>query len=367
MRPRHGHLQRTGAGIEGKTARSIGTLLDLFMNTMKPVLLEIKGLIKHFNVQQGLLSGRRAAVKALNGVDLKIYRGETLGIVGESGCGKSTLGRLIMRLDDPTGGEILFEGEDILSYSGNVLKNYRKKVQIIFQDPYASLNPRRTAGSTVGEPLMIYDVGERKGRGERVARLMEQVGLSREQMNRYPHEFSGGQRQRIGIARAIALNPALIIADEPVSALDVSIQAQILNLLKDLQREYGLTYLFITHDLSVVRHMSDRIAVMYMGKIVELARNHDLYEHPFHPYTMALLSAVPVPEPGRKKERMILDGDLPSAVNLPAGCTFHPRCPFRMDVCDHVTPALNDRGGGHLAACHMEGYAGSAVSIMKQN
>jgi oligopeptide/dipeptide ABC transporter ATP-binding protein len=322
---------------------------------MKSVLLEIQDLKKYFSVQQGFLSGRQAVVKAVNGVNLKIYGGETLGIVGESGCGKSTLGRLIMRLEEPTEGKILFQGEDTLRYSRQALKDYRKKVQIIFQDPYASLNPRRTAGSTIGEPFRIYGVNKRREREKQVARLMEQVGLSGEQKNRYPHEFSGGQRQRIGIARAIALNPKLIIADEPVSSLDVSIQAQILNLMKDLQRQYDLAYLFITHDLSVVRHMSDRIAVMYMGKIVELAGNIELSERPLHPYTMALLSAEPMPEPGRKKERMILGGDLPSPLNLPAGCSFHPRCPFRMEVCDQVEPELKDRGDGHLAACHMEG------------
>jgi oligopeptide transport system ATP-binding protein len=321
---------------------------------MKSVLLETQDLKKYFKVQHGFLSGRYDVVMAVNGVNLKIYGGETLGIVGESGCGKSTLGRLIMRLEEPTGGKIIFEGENILKYSGHVLRDYRKKVQIIFQDPYASLNPRRTAGSTIGEPFLIYKVNERREREKCVARLMEQVGLSKEQTNRYPHEFSGGQRQRIGIARAIALNPKLIIADEPVSALDVSIQAQILNLMKDLQNQYGLTYLFITHDLSVVRHMSDRIAVMYMGKIVELAENRELYERPLHPYTMALLSAVPMPEPGRKKERMILDGDLPSPVNLPAGCTFHPRCPFRMELCDRIEPELKDRVDEHLVACHRE-------------
>ena len=322
---------------------------------MKSVLLDIQGLKKYFTLRQGFLSGRQAVVKAVNGIHLKIFEGETLGVVGESGCGKSTLGRLIMRLEEPTEGRIYLQGEDILQYSKQALKEYRRKVQIIFQDPYASLNPRRTAGSTIGEPLLIYGVGDKNERDQETARLMEQVGLSKEQMGRYPHEFSGGQRQRIGIARAIALNPRLIIADEPVSSLDVSIQAQTLNLMKDLQKQYGLTYVFITHDLGVVRTMSDRIAVMYLGKIIELAGSSDLYRRPLHPYTMALLSAVPVPEPGRKKERVILHGDLPSALDLPGRCSFHPRCPFRMDLCDQIEPELTDRGDGHLAACHMEG------------
>jgi len=330
-------------------------MLDLQLNAMKSVLLDIQDLKKNFYVQRGFLSGQQTVIKAVNGINLKIYREETLGLVGESGCGKSTLGRLIMRLEEPTEGKIFFEGEEILKYSGRVLKNYRKKVQIIFQDPYASLNPRRTAGGTIGEPFKIYEVSRGIEKEKRIAELMELVGLSKDQKDRYPHEFSGGQRQRIGIARAIALHPKLVIADEPVSALDVSIQAQILNLMRDLQKQYGLTYLFITHDLSVVRHMSDRIAVMYLGKIVELAENNELYSRPLHPYTMALLSAVPRPEPGKNKERIILDGDLPNPANIPPGCAFHPRCPFRMEICDQVEPELKDRGDGHLVSCHMEG------------
>ncbi|MBE9546063.1 MAG: dipeptide ABC transporter ATP-binding protein [Proteobacteria bacterium] len=320
---------------------------------MRSVLLDIKGLKKYFTVQSGFLSGRRGIVRAVDGVDLQIYKGETLGLVGESGCGKTTLGRLIMRLEDPTEGEIFFEGENVPEYSGERLKSYRREVQLIFQDPYSSLNPRKSAGSIIGEPFIIHKLANGREREEKVAGLMEVVGLNREQMGRYPHEFSGGQRQRIGIARAIALRPKLVIADEPVSALDVSIQAQILNLLRDLQSEFNLTYLFISHDLSVVEHVSDRIAVMYLGKIVELAEVGVFYENPLHPYTKVLLSAVPVPDPERKKKRIILSGDVPSPIDPPAGCSFHPRCPHRIDICGKVEPKLTDRGGGHYVACHL--------------
>ena len=317
-------------------------------------MLDIRGLKKYFTLGGDFSSGSRGVVRAIDGVDLQIYRGETLGLVGESGCGKTTLGRTIMRLEEPTEGEIIFKGEDILQYSGRELKNFRKKVQLIFQDPYTSLNPRKNAGSIVGEAFLVHKLARGKEREEKTARLMEVVGLTREQMSRYPHEFSGGQRQRIGVARALALNPELVVADEPVSALDVSIQAQILNLLKKLQSDYNLTYLFISHDLSVIGHMSDRIAVMYLGKIVELADRQTLFDNPYHPYTEALLSAVPVPDPGMKKRRIILKGDIPSPIDPPSGCSFHPRCPYVMDICVETEPDFVDKGNGRYAACHLK-------------
>jgi len=318
---------------------------------MPEALVVIRELRKGYPVRGGF-PGRHGTVRAVDGVSLTIRRGETLGLVGESGCGKSTLGRLLLRLEAPTEGRILFEGTDIASLDGPALLAYRRRVQIIFQDPYSSLNPRMSAGSIIGEPLAVHGTPSAEIPGE-VERLAETVGLSREQTTRYPHEFSGGQRQRIGIARALALRPDLIVADEPVSALDVSIQAQILNLLKDLQERLGLTYLFITHDFGVVRFMSDRIAVMYLGRIVEVLRNAELERHPLHPYTEALLSAVPNPDPAHRHQRIVLPGDPPSPVEPPPGCVFHPRCPRRMEVCSREVPLLVNRDNGHPTACHL--------------
>ena len=321
---------------------------------MSEPLVRVRDLVKHFPITRGIIMQRQiGAVHAVDGVSFEIKEGETFGLVGESGCGKSTLARVITRLHEPTAGSVLFRGQDISGLSSRDMKPLRRELQMIFQDPYSSLNPRKTVGSIIGEPFAIH--GMLPGAGERkraVQELMEQVGLNPEHYNRFPHEFSGGQRQRIGVARALALDPKLIIADEPVSALDVSIQAQILNLLRDLQRELGLTIVFIAHDLSVVRHMCDRVAVMYLGKVVEVADSDALYAHPRHPYTGALLSAVPVPSPGTQSRRQILGGDVPSPTNPPPACRFHTRCWKCQEVCTVEEPVLDEKPGGNIAACH---------------
>jgi peptide/nickel transport system ATP-binding protein len=318
-------------------------------------LIEVRDLVKHFPITRGIVFRRRiGAVKAVDGVSFDVQRGETMGIVGETGCGKSTTARLLIRLLDPSSGTIRFEGEDIARRKGAGLKALHREMQMIFQDPYSSLNPRKTVGSIIAEPFAIHGLFRGEGeRRRRVQALMDRVGLNPEHYNRYPHEFSGGQRQRVGVARAIALEPKLLVADEPVSALDVSIQAQVLNLLRGLQREMGLTLIFIAHDLSVVRHMCDRVAVMYLGKIVELAPNDTLYGFPRHPYTGALLSAVPIPDPTRvRRQRQLLSGDVPSPANPPSACRFHTRCPKAHELCSQDEPVLHDTGSGGLAACH---------------
>ncbi len=315
-------------------------------------LLKVEDLTKAFPIKGGLFSREVASVKAVQGVSLEIKQGETLGLVGESGCGKSTLGRCIIRLIEPTSGKIHLEGKDITNLEGEELRALRRQMQIIFQDPYASLNPRMTVGSIVAEPLEIHGLAaSKKDREDRVKQLLDTVGLRPEHINRYPHEFSGGQRQRIGIARALAVEPKFIVCDEPVSALDVSIQAQVINLLMDLQQKLGLTYLFIAHDLKVVEHISNRVAVMYLGKIVEVAEADDLYRQPTHPYTRALMSAIPVPDPRRKEQRIILHGDVPSPIHPPSGCNFHPRCPDMIEECKSTCPSLRETRPAHETAC----------------
>jgi len=317
-------------------------------------LLELNNVKKYFPVKAGVFRRTVDYVKAVDDISFHIYKGETLGLVGESGCGKSTTGRTILRLLEATEGEIYFEGKNLVELDKKELREIRKDMQIIFQDPYASLNPRMTVADIVGEPLDIHNlVDNKKERNERVLEILDTVGLSEDHMKRYPHEFSGGQRQRIGVARALAVDPKIIIADEPVSALDVSIQAQVINMMQDLQDDFDLTYLFIAHDLSVVKHISDRIAVMYLGKLVEIAEKTELFKNTLHPYTQSLLSAIPIADPTFDKERIILEGDVPSPVDPPSGCRFHPRCPKAMDICSEKEPEFKDYGDEHYAACHL--------------
>jgi len=321
-------------------------------------LVEVRNLVKYFPVENS-----NNVLRAVDGVSFEIVGGETLGLVGESGCGKSTVGRCVLRLYEPTAGEVLFEGRNILDLAPSELQKLRREMQIIFQDPYASLNPRLSILSIVSEPLKIHGISNKTEQRDRVADLLKKVGLDPNYMNRYPHEFSGGQRQRLGIARALALNPKLIVCDEPVSALDVSVQAQVVNLLQDLQSEFGLTYLFISHGLAVVEHISDRVAVMYLGKIVEIADARDLYADPLHPYTKALLSAIPIPDPRQKRERIVLAGDVPTPIDPPSGCRFRTRCPWAIEECAKVVPELREIKPGHVAACiRVEGYDSAQVS-----
>lgn len=322
----------------------------------KEVLLQVRNLKKHFPIRRGVFRRQVGAVQAVDGISFDIYKGETLGLVGESGCGKSTAGRTILQLIDPTDGEVIFNGDDLVSLKSGEMRKRRRHMQMIFQDPYSSLNPRMQVGTIVSEPLDIHGIGNAASRKERVQELLSVVGLNPYFVKRYPHEFSGGQRQRIGIARALATNPSFIVADEPISALDVSIQAQVVNLLDDLKAELGLTYLFIAHDLSMVRYISDRVAVMYLGRIVELGERDEVYDHPLHPYTQALLSAIPIPDPDVEatRNRIILEGEVPSPVDPPAGCRFHPRCAYATDICRQEDPEFRDMGtnGQHMVACH---------------
>ncbi|WLD93982.1 ABC transporter ATP-binding protein [Alkalihalobacillus sp. AL-G] len=321
---------------------------------MSQPLLTVKDLKKHFPITGGVLGKQIGQVKAVDGVSFFIREGETLGLVGESGCGKSTTGRMLLRLIEPTEGEVVFNGKTITGLSGSEMRKMRRDIQMVFQDPYASLNPRHTVEKILEEPMIVHGIEkDAKKRKQKVRELLETVGLSSYHAKRYPHQFSGGQRQRIGIARALAVKPKLIVADEPVSALDVSVQAQVLNLLQDLQKEFDLTFLFIAHDLGVVRHISDRVGVMYLGKMVELANSEKLYEKPLHPYTKALLSAVPIPDVEHKKDRTVLEGDVPSPSNPPKGCPFHTRCPEAMDVCRQVVPKFQEVEQDHYVACHL--------------
>jgi len=319
---------------------------------MNNTLVKVKNLKKHFHLRAGLFSRAVGSVKAVDGVSFEIYPNETFGLVGESGCGKSTLGRVLLRLIEPTEGEIYFMGKDLRALKGEELRRMRKEMQIIFQDPYSSLNPRMTVGSIIGEAFTIHRLARGKEKRERVMALLDEVGVRAEAYNRYPHEFSGGQRQRIGIARALACEPKFIVCDEPVSALDVSIQAQILNLFLELQDKYKISYLFISHDLRVVEHIADRVAVMYLGKIVEMAKARDLYKNPLHPYTQIILASVPLPDPKLKKKRAIITGDVPSPINPPPGCQFHPRCKYARDICQKQEPEIKEYEPGHFASCH---------------
>jgi oligopeptide transport system ATP-binding protein len=320
---------------------------------MTETLLKVEGLKKHFPIPGGILGKTVGHVKAVDGVSFEVRKGETLGIVGESGCGKSTTGRMLLRLIEPSEGKVSFEDKEVTKLSNSGLRKLRRDMQMVFQDPFASLNPRHTVGKILEEPLIVHGIGSSQERKKRVHELLEIVGLSSYHAKRYPHQFSGGQRQRIGIARALMTKPKLIIADEPVSALDVSIQSQVLNLMQDLQKEFGLTYLFIAHDLGVVRHISDRVGVMYLGRMVELSESENLYDKPLHPYTQALLSAVPIPDPKFERDSILLQGDIPSPSNPPSGCAFHTRCPQATEICRQKTPEFKEQSEGHYVACHL--------------